>query len=129
MASLLWTLTILVLPFIEESIYPSGADDSWQRGIVFIPILFIPATIVFSLVTKYAMKRGNYSYLSFLLSSSFLGILVFIGFGTPAFVVSAYIQLLPPFELILVSSYLCAILYITLLIPLSLWWLIAARRS
>jgi hypothetical protein len=124
-----WAIIVTSLPFIEEHFDPSGPNDSWQRGIVFAPFMAIAAIFVFYLVTKRAVKNGHTAYFSFVTRSSLYCYTIFLAFALPAFCVAFYIEIMPRIDLLIVSTYMSFIVFLTQIIPLSFWWLIRLRRS
>ncbi len=125
--SVLWVVILVALPFIEEYFNPPGPNDSWQRGLIITPFIIVPALVVFYHITKKTINSGHVSFLRFIGLTSFYGILVLLSFGLPTFIIALIIKAMPLAALITVSSYIVAVIYLTQLLPLSIWWLIALR--
>lgn len=122
--SITWVATLIALPFIEEYLFPSGSNDSWQRGLVVTPFLIAPALVVIYFICKRAVTAGHVSFIAFVSKSSFYGLLLFLSLGFPAFIISLVIGITSIANLLAVSGCLLLIAYLTQLPSLSLWWLI-----
>lgn len=127
MCTTIWVITIIALPFIEDYFYPSNSNSSWQRGIILTPLAILPALIIFHFITTKAIQAGSNSYLYFLGKSSLYGFGIFLSFSAPTFIVTLLIGTLPLSTLLWISVYASLIMYFSQLVPLSIWWLIAAR--
>ena len=125
--SLVWLSILVALPLIEENFEPSGTNDSWQRGLVVAPFVFVMALVVVYHITKKPIQSGYVSFLNFITVSSFYGLLVFMSFGLPAFIILAVFKIVPITMLLTASLYFTVIFIFTQLPPLAIWWLIALR--
>lgn len=123
-ASFLCSILWVAIPFIEEYFAPSGANDSWQRGLVITPFVIIPAMYIIHFICKKTIAVGCVSFLPFVVRSSFYGVLLLLSIGFPLFIVSLIFGLTTIANLLVISGYLLIVVYLTFLPPISLWWLI-----
>ena len=124
--SVMWVATVTAIPFVEEYFAPSGPNDSWQRGVIYTPILLFPALFVFHFITRKVTQAGYVTYLAFIGKSSIYGYLIFISFAAPVFIAALVIEMMPVHILISISAYMGALAYLIQLPSLSVWWLITS---
>lgn len=126
--SIFWVAILVALPFVEEYFDPSGSSSSWQGGLVVTPFMVVPALLAFHFICVKSTKAGYVTFVQFVVKASLNGFLLLLSLGLPALILSFIIDLTITANLLAVSGYLLLITYLTLLPPLSLWWLIALRN-
>ena len=121
----LWTGILIALPFLEESLekYPSS-NDSWQRGMVLIPFVFLLAIFAAHAISKWAVSRGYTSYLNFTLRSSLMSSIVCALALIPFCVVASVVGMIEWSEGLLIGAYGIASVFMACIPAASIWWII-----
>lgn len=122
--SIFWVGIIVALPFLEEYLFPSVAGSSWQRGMVVTPFIIIPVVAAFYIITKKVIAKNHVAYLPFIKASIFQFLLLLLSFAVPIALVMLFIKMTPLLNLFYSILYFSVLYVITLLLPLSLWWLV-----
>ena len=98
-AATVWSMFVIAAPFVEESLSASPSEnDSWQRGAVVMPVVFLMAIIAAHYIATWVLKRGFRNYWPFVLVACCMcGLLTLIGVA-PIAIVSVSIGMAVPYE-------------------------------
>ncbi len=128
LAGLLWVAIIGALPFIEEMIYPAqDTNDSWQRGLVLLPILLLISAPLLYFISTMVVEKGWIKLSSFILASSISAGIIGATVIIPSVLVMAYAGMTSVAESFQIALYGLILISLTALPPAMLWWLLRKK--
>lgn len=121
----LWTSILTAIPFVEQSLDSSpSANDSWQRGLVWVPVMFLFAILGAHTVARWAIVRGDTSFIRFTLRASVAA----TGICSLALIPSGLVAGLIGFgvwpNILTGGASIVAMIFLSCLPAAGFWWLI-----
>lgn len=129
-ASILATLLFFLISVIAlHAPMDSAANNSWQRGLVLVPVLFILAVVITWACGRYLLSKGFAKPVHFIagafgLTAGLVAVLV-----TPAIIVGSVIGFFPLGSSILTGLVVPLIAAVASLPSAVIWWWIVAHNQ